>query len=403
MAGETRTTAGDLTAAELAALGVPATPAPVAGTGPAARGAAGPGAPGAPASPPTPMSRERAAAFGQILDLLARAPHEFDFFQVMRRLEGLYTGGSERPRFGAALRPADEPIRLGQEPSLAFAPAELAGVQAGREGPARLLVHFFGLFGPNGPLPLHLTEYARDRTRNADDATMTRFMDVFHHRMLMLFYRSWASAQPTVSHDRPSSDRFIAFVGSMIGVGFPSLMARDKLPDAAKLFYAGRLGAQTRNADGLAAVIGDFFQMPARIEEFVGDWLELPIEHRWRLGSRTQPRLLGISTTAGGHTWSRQHKFRVTMGPLDRAQFQRMLPGGPSLPKLNALVRNYVGDELRWDLRLILEQRVDHPWQVGASRLGWTTWAGRPALSGRGNQREDLILDPQGEALRAAV
>jgi carbon starvation protein len=44
-------------------------------------------------------------------------------------------------------------------------------------------------------------------------------------------------------------------------------------------------------------------------------------------------------------------------GPLDRAQFQRMLPGGPSLKKLTALVRNYAGDEHLWDLRLILDEQ----------------------------------------------
>ena len=36
-----------------------------------------------------------------------------------------------------------------------------------------------------------------------------------------------------------------------------------------------------------------------------------------------------------------------------------MLPGGPSLPKLVALVRGYVGDELVWDLRLVLAERIE--------------------------------------------
>ena len=45
--------------------------------------------------------------------------------------------------------------------------ATLAGLEPAPAGrPPRLLVHFFGLFGPDGPLPLHLTEYARDRRRN---------------------------------------------------------------------------------------------------------------------------------------------------------------------------------------------------------------------------------------------
>lgn len=379
MAGENGTAAGDLAADDARA------------------------APPPPAAPTAKLPRERAAAMEQILDLLGRAPQEFDFFQVLRRLEGLFRDRPDRPRFGAALRPADEPIRIGQEPEMTFAPSALAGVRPGRDGaPPRMLVNFFGLFGPNGPLPLHLTEYARDRLRNADDPTMTRFADVFHHRMMMLFYRAWASGQPTVSHDDPATDRFVAYVGTLIGLGLPALRNRDDFPDPAKLFYAGRLGGQTHNADGLGAMIGDFFQMPTHIEPFMGDWLELPVPHRWHLGVAGKGGLLGGSTTLGAHVWSRQQKFRVVLGPLERAQFQRMLPGGPSLKKITALVRSYVGDELRWDLRLVLKQQVDHPWHLGVSRLGWTSWAGRAGRTGSG-RREDLILDPQVENHGAAA
>ena len=59
--------------------------------------------------------------------------------------------------------------------------------------------------------------------------------------MLSLFYRTWADAQPTVQFDRPESDRFAAYVGSLAGVGLPSLQDRDAMPDLAKLSFAGRL------------------------------------------------------------------------------------------------------------------------------------------------------------------
>jgi type VI secretion system protein ImpH len=342
-----------------------------------------------------PLAPERAAAMQILIDLLGRAPEQFDFFQVMRRLENLYCDSPERPRFGDAMRPIDEPVRLGQDASLAFAPRTLNGVQASRIGGApRLTQNFFGLLGPNGPLPLHLTEYARDRVRSTpSDTTMTHFLDIFHHRMLMFFYRAWASAEPTVSHDRPETDRFLSYIGSMIGIALPALRNKDEFPDAAKLYYAGRFGAQTRNAEGLGAIIGDFFQMPARIECFVGDWLDLPVDCRWKLGKPGAFGVLGVSSTLGAHAWSRQQKFRVVLGPLDREQFQTMLPGGPGLKRLRDLVRNYIGHELSWDVLLHLAERIDEPWRFGRSNLGWTSWLGRPGL-GR-SRREDLILDPE--------
>ncbi len=65
-----------------------------------------------------------------------------------------------------------------------------------------MLVRFFGLFGPNGPLPIHLTEYAHERQLQAKDNTFVEFCNVFHHRLLSLFYRAWAVNQKSVDFDR---------------------------------------------------------------------------------------------------------------------------------------------------------------------------------------------------------
>ncbi len=147
-------------------------------------------------------------------------------------------------------------------------------------------------------------------------------------------------------------------------------------------------------------MIGDFFRMPAVIDQFVGGWIDLPPANRWRLGARTAFGQLGVSTFAGARAWTRQQRFQVVLGPLTRPQFQRMLPGGSSLPKLVALVRNYIGYELAWDLRLVLEEQIEEPLRLGrTSRLGWTSWLGR-AAPGR---REDLVLDPEAEGATAGA
>ncbi len=337
-----------------------------------------------------------------IFDQVARAPHAFDFYQVMRRLESLYCDRPERPRFGAGARPADEPIRLGQDPSLVFAPRNLGGLTAGKNGaPPRLSLNFFGLLGPNGPMPLHITEYANERQRHAEDPTMSRFFDLFHHRLMLLFYRAWSTAQPTVGHDHPATNRFLLYIGALEGLGLGSTRNRDDFPDPAKLFYTGRLSGQSRNADGLAAMVGGFFRMPARVEQFMGSWLLIPNPHQWRLGAGgSRGGALGGSTIAGQRAWSRQQKFRVTLGPLNRAQFTRMLPGHDSLKKLRSLVRNYAGDEHAWDVRLILDEQTEEPCRLGRSMLGWTSWLGKQPKHGK---REDLILDPMSEAVQTAA
>jgi type VI secretion system protein ImpH len=335
--------------------------------------------------------RERAEALARLLDLVSRAPHAFGLYQFLRRVQHL---ASERARLGEAERPSAEPIRLGQEASLAFAPTEIARLEPGLGNrPPRLLVNSFGMLGPNGPLPLHLTEYARERLRR-DDPAMTRFFDVFHNRMLLLFFRAWAEGQPTVSRDRPADDRFAGYVRALEGLGLASLRGRDELPDGVKLFFAGRFASGTRNAEGLAAVVGAFFGVPAKVRSFMRDWLDLPASNRWRLGKPGAFGRLGTSTPLGARAASRQQKFRVVLGPLDRAQYQRLLPGGASLDKLTALVRGYAGDEQRWDVQLVAKEELDEPWRIGAGRLGWTAWLGRSRKTRPTSRRDDLVIDP---------
>jgi type VI secretion system protein ImpH len=325
---------------------------------------------------------------------VAAAPHRFDFFHVMRRVDAHHAG---KPRLGTARRPVDEPVRLGQAADLSFAPSSLAGVDLDdRSGKPRIEVRFFGLFGPNGPLPLHLTAYARERRIHKGDETFTRFADMFHHRLLLLFYRAWAQAQPVVSMDRPDEDRFADYVGSMIGVGGKAWRGRDAAPDHARLAFAGLLSRQVRNADGLAHLLSGFLGMQVRVEQFVGRWMPLPAAERSRIGRRAASRRmstsqLGVSAVLGQAVFDRQHHFRVHIGPLSLPAFEALLPVGNALPALQALLKQYVGLEFGWDLRLELDKPQVPACRPGHyGRLGWTTWLGQP----RGNRPAALNLVP---------
>lgn len=328
-----------------------------------------------------------------LFEALEESPYAFDFFQAVRRLESVYP---EKSKVGHALHVDDDPIRLSQEPSLAYAPSTLSDFTSGKGGfPPRLSVLFFGLFGPNGPLPLHLSEYARERMRNAHDPTFARFADIFHHRMMSLFYRAWASAQPTVHFDRPETDRFTTYVASLFGLGMSSLRDRNEMSDYSLLHYAGRYASQTRNREGLEAIIKDFFEIPVNIEEFIGHWITLPEQYRCRLGASGESNQLGETTTLGTRIWVCQQKFRIIIGPMDYTLFQRLLPGGDSLRRLTTLVRSYVGDELEWDIRLILKNKEVPAIKLGESgHLAWTSWLHPENIQGNAG---DLILNPLSE------
>jgi type VI secretion system protein ImpH len=307
-----------------------------------------------------------------------KEPWAVGFFQALRRIEVAH---KQLPRLGKAARPADEPVRLGQDPSLAFAPAALSSyrddAEQGAARPPRLGVEFFGLFGPMGALPLHLTEYAGERMRQAGDEALPAFADLFHHRLLMLFYRAWADAEPVVSHDRAGDDAFARFLASLIGLGTPALADRDEVSDGFKLAFAGRLGLQARNPEGLAAMLAADVDAEVKIEEFVGAFAIIDDRDRWRLGLGRQAGALGESAFLGKRVFCRDQKFRVVIGPVGPESYEALLPGGEALARLAAIVRGYAGDELDWDVRLLGNPDVRQPIRLGRrGRLGYSAWLG---------------------------
>lgn len=62
------------------------------------------------------------------------------------------------------------------------------------------------------------------------------------------------------------------------------------------------------------------------------------------------------------------------VGPLDLADFERLLPGGASLTRLRDWVRHYAGMALDWDINLQLKRAAVPPLALGRARLGWNSW-----------------------------
>ena len=335
------------------------------------------------------MARDRGAEARSLERRLKEQPYTFDFFQAARRLECAHP---DKAPIGCSHRPADDPVRFCQTPSLAFSPSTLSAFHAATDShPAQLLVNFFGLLGPNGPMPLHMTEYILSR-QLAHDVTPARFLDMFNHRMICLVYRAWACNQQAVNFERGDDDRFAIYIGSLFGIGMPTFRRRDRVPDVAKLHYSGRLACQTRHPAGLSAILADYFRIAAGIEEFIGKWVELPAEYCCRVGESPETGEMGRTLIVGARVWECQHAFRVRLGPMGFADYQRMLPGGDSIGRLVGWVRNYMGDELAWDVQLTLKkQEIPKACLGQVGQLGWSTWLYTGPAD---NDRDDLILRP---------
>ncbi|WP_313334587.1 type VI secretion system baseplate subunit TssG [Comamonas sp.] len=325
-----------------------------------------------------------------------RLPVEgIDLFALLRHVDARSAGA----RLGYALTPREDAVRLGQNPSTLFAPSTVYSIDtADHHADAAVKILSFGVFGPNGGLPLHLTEYVRERLHNHGDSSPADFVDMFHHRLISLFYRAWADAQPIVQLDSPGKDKFSRYAGALVGMGFDGSWDRDSVEDSAKLYASCHLVRQTRNAEGLEQLVAHYFGTPARLTAFVSNWIAIDSQEQTRLCSSGANSQLGINAIAGAKVEDVQSRFRLTLGPMPLPLYERFLPLHRNNLRLRDWVRNYLGVEMDWDVELqLMADHVPSSALGSATRLGWTTWLGQRNPSQPAN---DLRLNPERDAYR---
>lgn len=327
------------------------------------------------------MAAESRGTDSDLRQELAHRGFRFDFFQAVRLLARVLP---DRQPVGENASPSQEVVRFRALQSFAFPPSAIHEIRPARDDrrPAEMTVAFMGLTGPQGVLPRYYTELMLERLQ-AKDTTLRDFFDVFNHRMISLFFRAWEKYHCTVGFEQSllkgSHDRFAQCLFAIAGLGTAGLRDRLSIDDRSVLRYVGLLGQRPRSAEALARCLEDYFQVPVRVNQFVGAWLTLDEEDWTTIGMTGSNNVLGRSALAGTKIWDQQAAFKVELGPLEFGQFERLLPSGQAYPTLVQLTKLFAGPELDFDVQLRLRADEVPPTKLRstdtyAPRLGWTTW-----------------------------
>jgi type VI secretion system protein ImpH len=325
-----------------------------------------------------------------LIERLFDEPYRFDFFQAVRLLERIEKArapvGSDGPY-------ARETVRFVQRVSMDFPASAVDGLERDeQDGDAapRMATPFIGFLGFCGALPTVYTEELIG-PRGKRRGPAVDFLNLFHHRIVSLFYRAWKKyhlpAQWEEGLDRsrqgPDADGgpFTAGLYHLLGLGLGSLRGRQGFADESLLFYTGVFAQQHRSAVMLERLISDRFGHPAEVLSFTGQWLRLRTEEQSRLGRSGGFNRLGREAVAGRKVWDVQSKFRLRLGPLTLPAFREFLPDGPASEGLMSLVRFYTRSEFDFDVQLILRKEEVPPCELSrgptAARLGRTSWLKR--------------------------
>ena len=312
-------------------------------------------------------------------------PTSFEFFQAVRLLQRLFP---HRTPVGEFRNPEQEVVRFVVPPTIAFPASDIQSLAERPNQPPRMAVNFMGLTGPQGVLPHNYTLQVAERVRGRDYA-LRDFLDIFHHRIVSLFYRGWEKYRFAVAYERDREDRFTGHLLDLVGLGTQELRKRLPVPDEALVFYAGLLALRSRPAVALQQMLEDYFGVPVDIEQFVGGWYALDVGTQCRLADEMDggaSQQLGWGAVVGDEVWDQQSRVRIRLGPLTRAQYDEFLPTGGAYEPLRALVRFFAGEQFDFEIQLVLA-RDEVPLCIlgadgdGVPPLGWCTWLRSSPLS----------------------
>ncbi|MDR1424826.1 MAG: type VI secretion system baseplate subunit TssG [Azoarcus sp.] len=307
-----------------------------------------------------------ASAFGRsprdlIRELRAQGPR-FGFFQAVRvlALTARYQGEKIRQLLPRRLRfrttaslafPASEVTQ--------YRPLDVEAYAAGQRYD-ELEATFMGLTGPSAVLPRPYTEQIIARRLYHRDTGLHAFLDIFNHRAIALFYGAWRKYRYWLAVEGGETDGFTRNLLDFSGVGLRNLRMRlggietAGVDENIFVYYAGLLSQKPLSAQAIVTLVQGFFGVRAQLDQFVGQWIEVPLTEQSRLGENADE--LGLSAFAGDFLWDRQTGIRLRLGPMASKPFEQLLPGEPGEAALRALVRFMVGYGLSCNVTLTLER-----------------------------------------------
>lgn len=357
-------------------------------------------------------------------ELLFREGYLFDFFQAVRLLEMKAPPGRG---VGGLTIPSQEPVRFQGHIALSFPPSSIDRVDPGTDADPipRLTVTFFGLLGVVGALPRHYSELVlrhEKENKGREVGALRAWFDMFNHRLVSLFYRSWRKYRFWPAFERREDvigepDAFTQCLTSLVGLGMPGLRNRlalhsreqgygqsprelARVDDRAVVYYGGFFSQGVHNATSLEALLEDHFDVPVEVRQFQPQWLHLSPDDRSHLGEAGLNNLLGIDAVAGQRVLDVEGRICLRVGPLTYEKFLSFLPDRSATPegkdfyRLGHLQRLYVGQEFEVDLQLVLRADEAPECRLPVStadgpQLGWNAWLFSQSCA---NDRDDALF-----------
>jgi type VI secretion system protein ImpH len=305
-----------------------------------------------------------------LIQTFLRNKRDFSFFQLVHLIESYFTKSVPLGYSGPA---EGEKVRFCHTPSLSFPSADVEKIEKLNENYV-ITTSFLGVIGIVSPLPNFYCEEVLWNDENED--IVKKFLDIFHHRLICLLYRTWSKYRYYIRYKKGAHDTISQHVFSLFGFGTAHLFDSMQLPPVNLLRYAGLFLQKPGSASGLENILTDYLDgIKVTITQCVGRWLTISENQKVVLGNSNC--LLGESFSIGERVYDTSGKFRITIGPMGFKKFSGLLPNRQKHTELVELIRLYLTNTLDFDIELILKYDEIPEFSLSstspACTLGWTS------------------------------
>ena len=276
----------------------------------------------------------------------------FSFFKAVHLLESF--AGGRAP--GLSLSPDKDPVRFRVLPGFSFPASDIAAIRNGDRAPKpEMTVNFMGLIGPKGVLPDWYNEHALQMNHKKANA-FNEFLDMFHHRLISLFYLAWKKYRLAENFHTDGSDSISRCLADLAGID-PAEQDRDPqyYHNARQrlIYFSGMVSRAVPTASVIETVIANAVGAPVQVEQFVMRMIAVHEENRSCMGSKNST--LGKDAMCGGRIRDINNYFIVKLGPLTWEKYLAFQPRSRNLEMVHLLIARIAGIEYEFKVQLILK------------------------------------------------
>lgn len=230
--------------------------------------------------------------------------------------------------------------------------SDISVVEGIKDGVAELYTNIQGIAGIEGILPdCYVEEYIT--YNRASKKAVSDFFDIFNDRILSLRYK-FMKRHDLSALSIPIEKSVIGnIIFSLSGFGFEEKhekFSNSLIPEQFKISCQNLFWKYTRSSDGLKVMLSSFFDIPVKIKQFSGGFIEADKSFQTAIGTGGKRfNKLGDSSILGNKVWNEAKGIDIIVGPLNFDTYTKFLPKksgldqkSSKLQKMKEIIKNYV-------------------------------------------------------------